>query len=223
MPWRRPIASLNYLLSLARLAPGPQRLHPPGPGLPRRRAQQEARDRAGLPAAGREHAAVDLRPLPARRGTTSTSSSRASSRSSTGCRSRTPRCTAPAASGSGSGRAPTTTSARCPTSCSPAPATSRRSRRWRPRRSCASELPDLRGPGGQRRRPDAAAARDRAPARAARPRVRHAVHRRRAGDLRLPRLPVAGPPADLPAAPTTASSTSAATRRTARRRRRSTW
>ena len=30
IPWRRPIASLNYLLSLARLAPGPQRLLAPG-------------------------------------------------------------------------------------------------------------------------------------------------------------------------------------------------
>ena len=30
IPWRRPIASLNYLLSLARLAAGPQRLQPPG-------------------------------------------------------------------------------------------------------------------------------------------------------------------------------------------------
>ena len=36
-------------------------------------------------------------------------------------------------------------------------------------------------------------------------RVRHTVHPDPAGDLRLPRLPVAGPPADLPAAPTTRS------------------
>ncbi len=38
----------------------------------------------------------------------------------------------------------------------------------------------------------------RAPARAVRPRVRHAVHRRQADHLRLPRLPVADPPPDLP-------------------------
>ena len=50
---------------LARLAPGPQRLHPPGPRVPRRRDEQGPLDRPGLPAAGREHAAVDVRPLPA--------------------------------------------------------------------------------------------------------------------------------------------------------------
>ena len=38
----------------------------------------------------------------------------------------------------------------------------------------------------------------RASARALRPRVRRAVHDRAAGDLRLPRLPVADPPPDLP-------------------------
>ena len=65
IPWRRPIASLNYVLSVARLAPGPQRLQPPGPGLHRPRGQQEGRGHPGLPAAGREHAAVGGRPLPA--------------------------------------------------------------------------------------------------------------------------------------------------------------
>ena len=44
-----------------------------------------------------------------------------------------------------------------------------------------------------------------------------------AGDLRLPRLPRADPPAHLPTAPTTTTSTSAATRKRARPRRRSTW
>ena len=60
-------------------------------------------------------------------------------------------------------------------------------------------LPDAEGAGRERRRPHAAAAADRAPARAARPRVRRALHRRPAGDLRLPRLPVADPPPHLPA------------------------
>ena len=46
---------------------------------------------------------------------------------------------------------------------------------------------------------------------------------RQAGRLRLPRLPVADPPAHLPARATTATSTCAATRRRARPRRRSTW
>ncbi len=61
------------------------------------------------------------------------------------------------------------------------------------------ELPDAEGPRRQRRRPDAAAARHRASARALRPRLRHALHRRPAGHLRLPRLPVADPPPHLPA------------------------
>ena len=54
------------------------------------------------------------------------------------------------------------------------------------------------GPGRERRRPDAAPAGERAPARAVRRRLRRAVHQRQAGDLRLPRLPVADPPAHLP-------------------------
>ena len=41
IPWRRPIASLNYLLSSPRLAAGPQRVQPPGPRLHRSRRQQE--------------------------------------------------------------------------------------------------------------------------------------------------------------------------------------
>ena len=56
-----------------------------------------------------------------------------------------------------------------------------------------------------------------------RQRVRRALHHRPAGGLRLPRLPLADPPPHLPAHATTTTSTSAATRRRARRRRRSTW
>ena len=56
-----------------RLAPGPQRVLPPGPRLRRPRAEQEVPDRARLPAAGREHAALDDGPLPAHPRTTSTS------------------------------------------------------------------------------------------------------------------------------------------------------
>ena len=48
-----------------RLAPGPQRLQPPGPGLHRPRRQQEGRGHPRLPAAGRELPAVGRRPLPA--------------------------------------------------------------------------------------------------------------------------------------------------------------
>ena len=50
---------------LARLAAGSQRLHPPGPGLPRPRHQQEGRHRPRLPAARRQLPAVGLRSLPA--------------------------------------------------------------------------------------------------------------------------------------------------------------
>ena len=60
---------------VARVAPGPQRLHPPGPGLPRRGDEQEARDRARLPAARRQHAAVARTTTACARGTTSTWSS----------------------------------------------------------------------------------------------------------------------------------------------------
>jgi xylulose-5-phosphate/fructose-6-phosphate phosphoketolase len=54
------------------------------------------------------------------------------------------------------------------------------------------------GAGDQRGRPDAPPARLRASPRAPRPRVRRPVHHRPAGHLRLPRLPVTHPPAHLP-------------------------
>ena len=88
--------------------------------------------------------------------------------------------------------------------------------------SCAGAAGPARA-GGQRGRPDAPAAARRAPARADRPRVRRAVHHRPAGDLRLPRLPVADPPAHLPAHRPPRTSTCAATRRRAPPPRRSTW
>ena len=65
LPWRRPVALPELPADLARLAPGPQRLQPPGPGLHRPRRQQEGRGHPGLPAAGREHPALGRRPLPA--------------------------------------------------------------------------------------------------------------------------------------------------------------
>ena len=56
-----------------------------------------------------------------------------------------------------------------------------------------------------------------------RPRVRRAVHEGPADHLRVPRLPVADPPPDLPADQPRRTCTCAATRRRARRPRRSTW
>ncbi len=55
-----PVAAADRLAELpahlARVAAGPQRLLAPGPRLHRPRGQQEGRDRARLPAAGRQHA-----------------------------------------------------------------------------------------------------------------------------------------------------------------------
>ena len=68
------------------VAAGPQRVLAPGPRLPRRGAEQAGRGRPGLPAAGREHACCRWATIACARATTSTSSSRASSRSRTGCR-----------------------------------------------------------------------------------------------------------------------------------------
>ena len=65
IPWRRPIASLNYLLVEPRLAAGPQRLQPPGSRLHRPRGEQEGRGGARLSAAGRQLPALGHRPLPA--------------------------------------------------------------------------------------------------------------------------------------------------------------
>ena len=73
----------------------------------------------------------------------------------------------------------------------------------------------------QRRGSDEAAARHRAPARPERQGFRHAVHHGQADDLRLSRLPLADPPPDLPPHRTTTTCTSAATKKKARRRRRS--
>jgi xylulose-5-phosphate/fructose-6-phosphate phosphoketolase len=64
----------------------------------------------------------------------------------------------------------------------------------------APEPAGAEGPRGQRGRPHAAAARVRASPRAVRLRVRLPLHQGPAGHLRLPRLPVADPPADLPPA-----------------------
>ena len=64
-----PLAAADRIAQLpavvARLAPGSQRLQPPGPGLHRSRREQEGGGRARLSAAGREHAAVGHRSLPA--------------------------------------------------------------------------------------------------------------------------------------------------------------
>ena len=142
IPWRRPIASLNYLLTLARLAPGPQRLLPPGPGLHRPRGQQEGRDHPRLPAAGRQLPALGRRPLPAQPRLRQRDRRRQAARAGLPDDGRGDRALHARASASGTG--PATTTAASPTSCWPAPATSRRSRRSPPRRCCASTCPSCR-------------------------------------------------------------------------------
>ena len=136
IPWRRPIASLNYLLSSHVWRQDHNGFSPSGPRVHRPRGQQEGRDHPGLPAGGHQHAAGDLRPCPAlqaagqrRRGWQAASAELPERR-------RRRRSTRSAAWASGSGRAPRSP-ARNPTSSSAAPATCRPSRSSRPRTSCA--------------------------------------------------------------------------------------
>jgi len=64
IPWRRPIASLNYLLSSHVWRQGPQRLQPPGPGFIDHVVNKSAKVvRVYLPRTPTR--AVHLRPLPA--------------------------------------------------------------------------------------------------------------------------------------------------------------
>ena len=70
VPWRRPIASLNYLLSSHVWRQDHNGFTHQDPGFLDVVHEQEPRGRPGLPAAGRQHAAVHLRPLPPLRGTT---------------------------------------------------------------------------------------------------------------------------------------------------------
>ena len=87
----------------------------------------------------------------------------------------------------------------------------------------ARASPRAQGPGGQRRRPHAAPASRGASARPLERRVRHPVHQGPADHLRLSRLSLADPPADLPPDQPRRTSTSAGTRRRGRPRPRSTW
>ena len=141
IPWRRPIASLNYLLTLARLAPGPQRLQPPGPGLHRPRRQQEGRGHPRLPAAGRQHAALGRRPLPAQPQLRQRHRGRQAAGAALADDGRGHPALRAGHRHLGLGAA--TTRAASPTSCWPAPATCRRWRRW-PRVDLLREhLPEL--------------------------------------------------------------------------------
>ncbi len=79
LPWRKPIASLNYLLSFAVWRQDHNGFSHQDPGFIDHLAEQEGRRRAHLSATGCEHTALGRRPLPYAAATTSTSSSPASS------------------------------------------------------------------------------------------------------------------------------------------------
>ena len=78
MEWRRPLASLNYLLSSHVWRQDHNGFSHQDPGLHRPRGQQEGGDRPGVPAPGRQHAAVHRWTTACGPWTTSTSSWRAS-------------------------------------------------------------------------------------------------------------------------------------------------
>ncbi len=65
IPWRRPVASLNYLLSSHVWRQDHNGFSHQDPGFIDHVVEQEGRDHPRLPAARREHAALGRRPLPA--------------------------------------------------------------------------------------------------------------------------------------------------------------
>ena len=105
IPWRRPDRVAQLPALEPRLAPGPQRLQPPGPGLHRSRGQQEGRRHPGVPAARRELPALGGRPLPPLPRLRERHRRRQAAGAAVAVDGRRRSCTAPAASASGSGRA----------------------------------------------------------------------------------------------------------------------
>ena len=220
MPWRRPIASLNYVLSSPRLAPGPQRVQPPGPGLHRPRGEQEVGRHPRLPAARREHAALGGRPLPPQPPLRQ--------------RHRRRQAAEPELADDGRGDPPLH-----PRDRDLGLGEQRRRRRARRGHGLRRRHPDPRGarrgrpappaparaqgPVHQRRRPDAPPADVRAPARPHGHRVRLAVHHATSRSCSPTTATRGSSTASPTAGRTTPTSTSAATRRRGRRRRRSTW
>ena len=140
---RHPVAPADRLAQLpallARLAPGPQRLLAPGSGLHRPRREQEGGDDPRLPAAGREHAPLGRRPLPAHAALRERDRRRQAAGARLPLDGRRDRPLHARARHLGLGLDRRRRAS--PTSCSAAPATSRRSRRSPPPRSCASGCP----------------------------------------------------------------------------------
>ena len=195
-----PLAAADRLVQLlpqlARLAAGPQRLQPPGPRLHRPRRQQEGRGDPRLPAAGRQLPAVGDRPLPAqpqlrqrRRRRQAAGAAVADDGPGGQALHRGPRHlgVGQQRQGQRAGRGHGLLRRRADAGDAGGG------------RADAQAPAGAEGARGQRREPDEAAAGERAPARAVGPRLRRPVHQGQADHLRLPRLPVADPPADLPA------------------------
>ena len=139
IPWRRPIASLNYLLSSHVWRQDHNGFSHQDPGLHRPRREQEGGDHPRLPAARREHAALRRRPLPAQQELRQRHRRRQAARAPVpvdGRRDR-PLHARRRHLGVGVERRRATS----PTSCSRAAATFRRSRRSPRPRSCASTCP----------------------------------------------------------------------------------
>ena len=115
---RHPVAAADRVAQLppelARLAPGPQRLQPPGPGLHRPRREQEGRASSGSTCRPTRTRSCRSATTACAAATTSTSSWPASSRRRTGCR--WTRRSSTARAGSGSGTSPATTRAASRTS-----------------------------------------------------------------------------------------------------------
>src|SRR6266511_4070191 len=200
-PKRDPVAAPDRVAhvppQLARLAPGPQRVLAPGSGLSRPRREQEGRGDPHLPPTRREHAAVGDGPLPPEQELCQ--------------RRRRGQAAGAAVPEHGRGDQALHRGHR-----HLGVGLERPGRRPGRRDGVLGGHPDARDSGRgraaqglfpaaedarrQRRRPDAAPAAHRAPARDDRQGVRHAVHDRQADRVRLPRLSVVDPPADVPPA-----------------------
>ena len=138
----RPIASLNVLLTSTCWRNDHNGFSHQGPGLIDTVLAEEGHGRPHLPAARRQLPALGGRPLPPQPRLRQPHRHRQAAAAAVARPRRGARALRAAASVLGLGRATSTPTT--PTSCWPAPATSRRWRRSRRRRCCASTCPDLR-------------------------------------------------------------------------------
>ena len=218
-PWREPVASLNYLLTSVGWRQDHNGYSHQVPGFINTMLNRREETAAGVPAAGREHAAGDDGAVP---GVHEADQPR-------------DRLQAPAAAVAVDGRGG---GARPRRGLGVGVGEQRRRRRARPGAGQLRHDPDDRAaghrqpaaPGGagaqgalrQRDQPVLAGAARAPSGRDVRPAVRRALHRRPAGAVQLPRLPLGRASADPPPAAARSASTSRATSRRGRPRPRST-